>query len=307
MWKIIIVEDELPILQLLQRLLSQAPEFEVVAAFSSSEKALNEIPHLHCDVLLFDIEMPRISGLDLAHKLVLAGIDVPVIFSTAYPQYALEAFKVQALDYVLKPMTPKIVSQMDERLQKYYGVKIKQMEEVQPIIDVSILGEPMVRVNNQIVVKWPTKVTEELFYYFLLHANTVCSKWRIIDSLWPNMDEKRGTSNLYNTIYRLRQLFSDLGVPIQIDRLNEGYMFVTGDIFNVDWQSWYGWMKENSAHLHDVDPLIINVKYQQYKGELLETKGYLWSLPLQYQTHEEWNRLEAFMERTKTSERIDKF
>lgn len=288
MWKIIIVEDEKPILQLINRLLSQHPSFEVIASFTSPQQALEQIPNLQCDVLLFDIEMPRINGLELAHKLVAAGIDVPVIFSTAYPQYALEAFQVQALDYVLKPMTPAIVSGIDERLSKYYGVKRK---EVLPKLTIKLFGNPIVYLNDLNVVKWPTKISEELFYYFIIHTNVVCSKWRIIDDLWPNMDEKRATANLYNTIYRLRQLFSDLDVPITIDRLNDGYMFVMSDTIEVDWYSWKIHLEKYGDRLQEIEQTVITQLLLDYKGDLLETKGYLWAMPFQYQAQKQWDAL----------------
>ncbi|WP_052343663.1 response regulator [Bacillus massiliigorillae] len=292
-WKIIIVEDEMLILKFLTRLFSQHPNFEVIATFSLPEKALVEIPLLQADALLFDIEMPRTTGLELAEKLVSSGMDVPIFFSTAHPQYALEAFHVQALHYILKPMTVSKIQQIDERLQKYYGVKRELENETEPIIQVKLFGEPMVRINDQVVVKWPTKVTEELFYYFLLHDNQICSKWRIIDELWPNMDEKRGSANLYNTIYRIRQLFSEKNAPVQINRLNDGYMFVTNSALDCDYHSWVKEINQISKGKVQITKSIVGELCDKHWGELLETKGYLWALPFQQRVYEMKNRMQA--------------
>jgi two-component SAPR family response regulator len=243
-----VVEDEQPILDLHTRLLEKYAPFQVVASVQSPIEALKEIPKLELDALLLDIEMPRMTGLELAEQLVDAGIDVPIIFSTAYSQYAVEAFRVQALDYILKPMTPNTVKQIDERLQKYYG---KQKSKIQlEKLKVQLYGEPFVKKGEQLV-KWPTRVTEELFYYFLLQDGNVSSKWRIIEDIWPNLDEKRALANLYNTIYRMRQLFVDLEVPIVIERVNNGYS-----------------MKINH---------VIEVELDKKREDtLLESKGYLW-------------------------------
>ncbi|REK74212.1 LytR/AlgR family response regulator transcription factor [Paenibacillus paeoniae] len=253
MWRVIIVEDEKPILGLHARLLETYGPFQVVGCFESPFDALQEIPKLDVDALLLDIEMPRMTGLQLAQTLVEDGIDVPVIFSTAHQQYAVQAFRVQALDYILKPMTPNTVRQLDERLQKYYGQKQKPISKKE--LYVQLYGEAYAKHGGHLI-KWPTRITEELFYYFLLHEYKLCLKWRIIDDLWPNVEEKRALPNLYNTIYRMRQLFMELDMPIVIDRINDGYM-----------------MNTNSS-------IVIEPK-EKPDALLLETKGYLWAYRLE--------------------------
>lgn len=249
MWKVVIVEDERPILDLHARLLETYGPFQIAGCFESPFDALQEIPKLDVDALVLDIEMPRMTGIELAKNLVENGIDVPVVFTTAHQQYAVQAFRVQALDYILKPMTQNMVKRLDERLQKYYGHKPKLPNKKE--LYVKLYGEASVKNGDQLV-KWPTRITEELFYYLLLHENKLCYKWRIIDDLWTNVDEKRALSNLYNTIYRMRQLFMELDIPIVIERMNDGYI-----------------MNTNNS-------IIIEAK-QKLDALLLESKGYLWA------------------------------
>jgi len=253
MWKVIIVEDEKPILGLHARLLETYGPFQIAGCFESPFDALQEIPKLDLDALVLDIEMPRMTGLQLAQTLVDNGIDIPVIFTTAHQQYAVQAFRVQALDYILKPMTPNTVKQLDERLQKYYGLKQKQPNKNE--LQIQLYGEAYVK-KGEHLAKWPTRITEELFYYFLLHENKLCLKWRIIDDIWAHVEEKRALSNLYNTIYRMRQLFMELDVPIIIDRINNGYI-----------------MNTNNS--------IVFEPKERPDALLLESKGYLWSYRLE--------------------------
>lgn len=248
MWKIVMVEDEQPILDLHKRILEKDNLFHVIASFTSPVEAALELTKIQADAFLLDIEMPKMTGLDLAKKLVEEGIDVPIIFSTAYSQYAAEAFRVQALDYVLKPMSPNIVHGLDERLSKYYGIK-KQRNLSR--LEVRLYGDSEVRINGQ-SLKWPTKVTEELFYYLLVHEGKIVSKYQIIDDIWTNHVEKRALANLYNTIYRMRQLFTEHNLSIQIERINNGYE-----------------LKANDA--------ILRLPAINEKVVLLETKGYLWA------------------------------
>lgn len=252
MWKVIIVEDEIPILRLHARFLETYGPFQIVGCFESPFDALQEIPKLDLDALVLDIEMPRMTGLQLAQNLVNSGIDVPVIFTTAHQHYAVQAFRVQALDYILKPMTPNTVKQLDERLQKYYGQRQKKANKEE--LHVQLYGEASVKKGGQ-PIKWPTRITEELFYYFLLNENKLCYKWRIIDDIWTNIEEKRALSNLYNTIYRMRQLFMELDLPIIINRINDGYI-----------------MNANNS-------IVIEPK-QSTDVLLLESKGYLWAYRL---------------------------
>ncbi len=88
-------------------LCEQIPELEIVKAFNNPEKLLTEISNLDFDLCITDIEMPKISGMELAGVLQ----NKLIIFTTAYKDYAVEAFNIDAVDYITKPFTK-------ERLQK---------------------------------------------------------------------------------------------------------------------------------------------------------------------------------------------
>ncbi len=95
-----ILDDELPGLTYLKMLCEQLTELEVVKAFNSSELFVKEIPNLTFDFCILDIEMPKMNGIEVAKLLN----NKPVIFTTAYKEYAVDAFEVNAVDYVLKPV-----------------------------------------------------------------------------------------------------------------------------------------------------------------------------------------------------------
>lgn len=95
----ILLDDELPALQYLQMLCSQLSEVEVVKSFNNPAKFLNELDGLDFDACVLDIRMPGSDGLQLAQKLEGKAI----IFSTAYKEYAAEAFDLDAVDYLRKP------------------------------------------------------------------------------------------------------------------------------------------------------------------------------------------------------------
>lgn len=113
-----LLDDELPGLTYLKMLCEQIPELEIVKTFNNPEKLLSEIPNLDFDLLISDIEMPGIDGLHLAEILQ----NKLIIFCTAYKEYAAEAFNIDAVDYITKPVKlerlQKAISKAFERFDK---------------------------------------------------------------------------------------------------------------------------------------------------------------------------------------------
>jgi len=101
--RVLIADDEPRARQFLEKLLGEHDGVEVVGAARGGAEALQMITDLKPDVAFLDIHMPDLSGLEVARH--LRGTDAPiVVFVTAYDKYAVEAFEVAALDYVLKPL-----------------------------------------------------------------------------------------------------------------------------------------------------------------------------------------------------------
>jgi two-component system LytT family response regulator len=123
--KAIIVDDERIARQELRRLLTAHPEVEIAGEASNGEEALALIQRAEPDLLFLDIQMPGMSGFDLLDRLR----EVPeVIFTTAFDQHALQAFDVNALDYLLKPIAP---ARLAVALQKLEGRRSRpKLEQV---------------------------------------------------------------------------------------------------------------------------------------------------------------------------------
>jgi len=102
--KAIIIDDERLARAELRKLLLEFPEIEVIDEASNAEEGLQKIESGNPDLIFLDIQMPGKTGFDLLSELDRAP---QVIFTTAYDEYALKAFEVNALDYLLKPVEPK--------------------------------------------------------------------------------------------------------------------------------------------------------------------------------------------------------
>ena len=115
--KVLIVDDETPARDELRYLLSAHPEVEVVGEAASAEDALALAGSIRYDAVFCDIEMPGLSGLEAA-RLVRERPGAPeLVFVTAHERYAVDAFAVEAFDYLLKPVDPERLARVLERLE----------------------------------------------------------------------------------------------------------------------------------------------------------------------------------------------
>jgi DNA-binding LytR/AlgR family response regulator len=117
-WTAVVAEDEALLREaLLARLAEAWPELEVVAACDDGAGALEAIAEHQPDVAFLDIRMPGLTGLEVAAAAAEASPRTHVVFTTAYDQYAIDAFERGAVDYLLKPIGPDRLAATVQRLQ----------------------------------------------------------------------------------------------------------------------------------------------------------------------------------------------
>lgn len=113
----LLLDDEIPGLTYLKMLCEQVPGLEVVKAFNQSSVFMSELPELDFDLCILDIEMPGMDGLSVAG--LLSG--KPIIFTTAYKEYAATAFELNAIDYLVKPLKKDRLIQAVRKVQTWVG------------------------------------------------------------------------------------------------------------------------------------------------------------------------------------------
>ena len=128
----IVVDDEQLACDELSYLLRDFPEVEVIATGSNGLQALELIRKLEPEIVFLDVHMPGLDGMGVVRRLREAGADPPYfIFVTAYDQYAVEAFRLEALDYLLKPVDKARLAETIERARRAIQEK-KAPEEAAP-------------------------------------------------------------------------------------------------------------------------------------------------------------------------------
>ena len=119
MIRTLVIDDEQPARERLKQLLTAHPDIEVVGEADDGVEAAEKIAELSPDLVLLDIQMPGASGLDVAASL---GQPRPaVIFCTAFDQYAVDAFELSALDYLLKPVNRARLASALDRVRSAYA------------------------------------------------------------------------------------------------------------------------------------------------------------------------------------------
>jgi two-component system LytT family response regulator len=127
--KAILVDDELSSLQnLQQKLLEFCPEIKVIAMSQRPEEAIFLIRHHNPDVIFLDIEMPRISGFRMLDE--LEGLRSEIIFTTAYNHYAIEAIRISAFDYLVKPIALEELQGAVQRLVTHHSRQVVEKLDV---------------------------------------------------------------------------------------------------------------------------------------------------------------------------------
>ena len=125
MLKAIIVDDEAPARSELRYLLDEVGQVEVVAEAASVREAIEKLKEHPCDVMLLDVNMPEATGLKLADGLQHLHYPPAVVFVTAYSEFALDAFKVNAVDYLVKPVETERLAQAMARVRENVALRIQ--------------------------------------------------------------------------------------------------------------------------------------------------------------------------------------
>jgi two-component system response regulator AlgR len=127
--KILIVDDEQPARERLRQLVLDSGLHEVVAEAANGEQAIAMASQHQPDVVLLDIRMPGVDGIETAHHLNAMETPPAVVFTTAYDEYAVDAFDARAIGYVLKPVRRERLERALEHAARITGQMLKQLTQ----------------------------------------------------------------------------------------------------------------------------------------------------------------------------------
>ncbi len=277
--RIVLIDDEYLSITRLKTLLeeSKVPGIEVVGEYTDSLKAMDEIQSLQPSVVFLDIVMPDMDGLALGEKIQELLPDVEIVFTTGFDQYALDAFNLHAVDYLLKPIQ---ISRLEKTLDRLEQINNKHKKSSRNSTIINLFGGLRVVLpdGQTQILKWRTSKAKELFAYLLNHRDEIIYRDTILELFWPESDRDKASKQLYTAIYTIRQTLKNYGlegVQISSPLLNSGYKLLLEQTV-VDVEQWLSSLKAlPSLEKSTVDQH--EQVFQLYTGDYLGDCDYLWA------------------------------
>ncbi len=276
--RIIIVDDEPLAVDLIRTRIERIKGHEVVGQYTDPLVALKEAGSTKVDVIVSDVAMPQMNGMIFAEKMLDRVPEVSFIFATAHNQYAVDAFRLNAIHYILKP-----VSQVD--LEEALN-RVKPVLMNHPLLvagescSIHCIGDFYSTGKGGDRVHWKSAKAEELFAILLLHQEQGAGKWKLIEWLWPESDPKKGEQNLYTTVFRLKTTLEKNGLDVAVKNINGVYTIVIGEVW-CDYNIYSDALKlVKGGQPHSAVKSMLEDIPQLASETLLADKDYLWSVTL---------------------------
>lgn len=223
--KAILIDDEVLALSYLELQLLKMENFSlnIIGKFTNPYDALDIVEHAKVDIAFIDIELPEINGIELAERLLEYDPDLMVVFVTAYQEYAVDAFELNAIDYIVKPVRFDRLSKTMNRILSKSTARLDNPDPHQPLrmtMFKQVMIEEPQSPGQFTLMQWRTFRAQELFLYLLQHRGQLVRKSFIVDLLWSNTDVNKAYSQLYTTIIifakRLLRMERDFRLRVQM-------------------------------------------------------------------------------------------
>ncbi|MCT4686314.1 response regulator [Vallitalea sp.] len=279
MIKAIIVDDELPSINILKRLLENSGKVQVNKSFDNAIDVIEYLKANIVDVIFLDIQMPDVDGLELANIITTKVTNkCKIVFVTAYNQYAIEAFEINALDYLLKPVKRDRLNKTLDRIIEELNIKISPTK-----MNVKCFGKFEVYADKK-RVKFRTKKAEELLALLINNEGKSVPRSKIIDFLWADFDGDKALVNLNTTLYYVRKALQDHGLDIQIIFDRETYRIDTSNII-CDYFAFKNYFTNSNI---EGDISDINEILDLYKDDYFIANDYVWSISMRLSLKEKY-------------------
>ncbi len=289
----ILVDDERLALHDLKQQLLKLGTVDIIGVYADACDAEEAVKASRPDIAFLDIEMPGMSGIELAEQLIRHHPALQIVFVTAYDEYAVKAFELNALDYVLKPAATDRLRLTIDRLMAT-GAPPAAARQEHPAAE---LAQPKLRMLQKLELEspgaasipWRTAKTKELFAYLLLHRGRSIHRDILLDILWPDIDPKRGYQLLFTTVYLLRRTLNAHIPFVELETVEVSYRLLLHEA-RLDTEIW----ERAVEALPRIDAVSVDEHLRlidAYRGDLLADTDYQWAEGERQRLRNIWFRL----------------
>ncbi|SDF78695.1 Two-component response regulator, SAPR family, consists of REC, wHTH and BTAD domains [Fontibacillus panacisegetis] len=276
--KVILVDDERLALEYLERQLLKFDNIEIVGLFSDPLVAREEILRKDVDAVFLDISLPEINGIELADQLLGFKPQLNIVFVTAYNEYAIKAFELNAIDYIVKPTRAERLTKTVDRIRKLqHSIVEDEAVEEDHDLRLHLLKQVSVELpkGQFTLLQWRTSKAQELFLFLLQHRGQLVRKSVLIDLLWPEYESDKVYSQLYTAVYHIRKTLQPYGERFQISNTTEGYILNMNNVILdiVEWEDKLTQLPRINEEF--IDEYVETMKL--YTGDYLQEFDYWWT------------------------------
>lgn len=285
---VILVDDEQLALDVMIYNFNKIDNINVKGTYLNPSVLKKEGLDRQVDVAFLDINLPEITGLELAEILLEENPYLIVVFVTAYNQYAVEAFELNALDYLVKPVSIDRLQKTVTRIRKILKHQNETLKNDNSHLRIKVSNQLMIenKLGDFEKLTWRTSRAKELFLYLLLNQSFFVSKSSLVEMFWADFESERAYAQLYSTIYQIRKTLLPYAEHIKIKNMSDGYLFTMKNA-KVDLVVWEREI-EKKEPLNDstIDKHVENMAL--YSGPYLNDYDYLWAEPERYRLEQLW-------------------
>lgn len=274
----ILVDDEHLALQYLGKLLQEIDGVKIIGTYINPFVAMEAIIQEEPDIVFLDIEMPEMNGIELAEKIQEKLPTTHIVFITAFSEYAVKAFEIYAVDYIVKPVQRNRLGKTLRRIAKVFTeisnsttpIRLARVRMFQ-----SLSFDWGGDVSEPIDVRWRTSKVRGIFALLLQNRGTFVQKELLLDLFWPEMDLEKGFIQLYSAVYQIRKAIASTNFGMSIVNHKNGYRLDLNGV-TVDVDEWEKGLEQASA-ITDKSLDEHRKLLELYRGDYLAKEDYVWA------------------------------
>lgn len=273
MIRAIIVDDEELSLLALKKKLSAFPDVNIIRSYTTHENIFKDLKNEAINAIFLDIEMKEINGIELAQEILSSYPSIQIVFVSGHTNYAVNAFELESIDYLLKPVTAKRLEKTVIRMQKH--IKSQQgivLNKTKPL-NIYCFGELQVYFDKK-PLRFKTAKSKELFAFLTANMGKYVHRDIIIEKIWPEHDYKNAKTYLHTSLSHLRKVLSELGFSDAIIFLNQSYCLLLDSVY-FDAEE-FNKLANDAVNGKVLDHKTIESVIEIYKGAFLELNAYEW-------------------------------
>lgn len=282
MIRIAAVDDELHILKRFERIAQEIDGLEICGLYQSGAELLSYMREHSVDAVFLDVEIGSENGIDLYEKIMQVDANIEIIFVTAYNKYAVDAFELEALDYLLKPITRERFKKTISRLKNSTKAAAKSEK---PFIQ--CFGDFQLFVHGT-AVTWKNSKAKEILAFLVSKDGAPVGWEKIVDAVWPDYTPEQAHANFHATNYLLRKRLAELGCSDMIDSTPGNYRMLR-DAIECDAYIFQDFIRKSfGTEMAQAEQDRIRVLYQ---GRFMENEAYSWAVPKAVALEEAYRRI----------------